>query len=144
MGNSFAILARRRKRAHVAGEIAQAERRLAKKRKVLATLDATLNLFEPTSNPELIPPIRPVSDRCLLFRHGEATRLCVSAMREADAPVLYRHVVVYALRAKGLDEADQLVRKKVAKLMQAILADLVRKGRVRKIISYPDTWWELA
>ena len=75
MGDTFAILALRRKRAHLAGEIAQAERALAKQRHTLATIDAVINMFEPATDPELIPPIRPVSRRCMFFRHGEMTRL---------------------------------------------------------------------
>ena len=47
MRDTYAILALRRKRAYLAGEIAQAERRLADKYRALKTLDATIQLFAP-------------------------------------------------------------------------------------------------
>jgi hypothetical protein len=119
------ILGPCRKRADLAGEPAHAERQLVHKRASLATLDATLNLFEPTSNAVLIPPIRPSSKRCPFFRHGESTRLCISALREAERSVSYRYVVEYAIQMKGLDVADQPVRRQVARVIQSSLAGLV-------------------
>jgi len=59
-GDTYAIIALRRKRAHLAGEIEAAQRALMKQRHALSMLDAVLNIFEPATNPELIPPIRPV------------------------------------------------------------------------------------
>ena len=143
MGDTFAILALRRKRAHLAGEIAQAERALAKQRHTLATIDAVINMFEPATNPDLIPPIRPVSRRCMFFRHGEMTRLCVSALREADKPVQARWITEYAIAAKGL-ESDRHFREKLTEQFRAALKRLVAKGLVRQIVQWPDTWWELA
>src|SRR5580692_12811864 len=55
MGDTYAILGLRRKRAYLAGEIAQAERQLAEKYAAPRTLDATIQLFAPATNPELIP-----------------------------------------------------------------------------------------
>ncbi|HTC12090.1 MAG TPA: hypothetical protein VK726_25285 [Acetobacteraceae bacterium] len=59
MGKAFALAALRRKRAHLAGEMALPEKSLAKLRRALDTIDATINLFEPATNPELIAPVRP-------------------------------------------------------------------------------------
>jgi hypothetical protein len=78
MPDTFAILALRRKRAHIAGEREAAERRIVPLRATLAQLDAVIRLFEPAGNPEMIPSIRP-SRRNLFFRHGEQTRLCVES-----------------------------------------------------------------
>ena len=76
MGDTYAILALRRKRAHLAGKIEAAECAIARDRAALAALDATIHLFEPETNPELIPAIRPTRHG-LFFRHGEQTRLCL-------------------------------------------------------------------
>ncbi len=51
MRDTYAILALRRKRAYLAGEIAKAERLIAQQRDTLAALDATIQLCEPTTNP---------------------------------------------------------------------------------------------
>jgi hypothetical protein len=73
MRDAYAILALRRKRAYLPGEIAQAERHLAGKYTALKNLDATIQLFQPTTNPELTPAIRPTR-RGLFFRQGEQMR----------------------------------------------------------------------
>ena len=59
MGNTYAILGLRRKRAHLAGEIEAAEQQIAKQRASLANLDAVILLFDASGDPALIPSIRP-------------------------------------------------------------------------------------
>jgi hypothetical protein len=142
MADTIAILALRRKRAHLAGEIQAAQNALARKRDTLATLDAVIRLFEPTSNPDLIPAIRPVGRRCLYFRNGEQTRLALLALREAGKPIAFRAVAEYALTAKGLDPEPR-VKAKIIEQIRHTLARLERKGMVRKLVDWPETWWEL-
>jgi hypothetical protein len=144
MADTFAIYSLRRKRAHLAGEIEQAMRLVAKKRETLATLDAVIRLFEPESNPDLIAAIRPVSARrCAFFRHGEMPRLCLVALREAGKPVPCRYVAEYAMQAKGLNVSGK-VREEITENIRQALARLAAKGFVRKIVEWPETWWELA
>ncbi len=100
-------------------------------------------MFEPASNPELIPAIRPVSMRCLYFRHGEQKRLVLTALREANKPVSCRYVVEYALAAKGLDLPPR-AKANVTERVRATLANLAEQSLVRKLVNWPDTWWELA
>lgn len=76
----------RRKRARLAGEIESIERHIIAKREALAHVEAVLLIFEPASNPELIASIRP-APRGLFFRHGEQSRLCLEALREARGPL---------------------------------------------------------
>jgi hypothetical protein len=101
MRDTYAILPPRRKRAYLAGEIAQAERQLADKYKGLANLDATIQLFQPTTNLELIPAIRPTR-RGLVFRQGEQMRLCLSALGELGGrcrPVRWRSAPCRTVRS---------------------------------------------
>jgi cytochrome c553 len=79
MPDTFVISGLHRKRAHLAGEIDAAQRALTAKRDMLATLDSVIRLFEPESDPELIPAIRPTSRRCLYFRRAEQMRLALAA-----------------------------------------------------------------
>lgn len=65
MAPSPVIYALRDKRARLKGKMDKA----ARERETLATLDAAIRMFEPDSNPELIPAIRPVS-RNPFFRRG--------------------------------------------------------------------------
>jgi hypothetical protein len=143
MGDSFAIYALRRKRARLAGEIGAAQTALNRQRDQLATLDAVIRMFEPDTNPELIAAIRPCSARCLYFRRGEQMRLCLAALREAGKPVSTRYVAEYAMGMKGLDP-DPKVRDKITENVRMALKRLAAKGITRKIIVWPDTWWEIA
>jgi len=141
--DTFLIMGLHRKRARLAGDIRAAERRLAKQREALAQVDAVIRLFQPQSDPELIPPIRP-TPRCLFFRHGEQTRLCVDALREARKPLRARAVAEYAILAKGLPTDDWRVMETVRERIRYALARLEKKGVVRRIVDAPETWWELA
>jgi hypothetical protein len=142
MPDTFAILALRRKRAHLAGEIEAAERRIAPLRATLVQLDAVIRLFDATSNPELIPAIRPAR-RGLFFRHGEQMRLCLEALREAGGPLRARSVAEYAMLAKGLPVDDAEVRTVIIEHVRMALIRLERRGLVRKVIVAPEVWWEL-
>jgi hypothetical protein len=142
MGDSFAIHALRRKRARLAGEIDAAQRAIARQREALATLDAVIRMFEPTSNPDMIASIRPVGRRCLYFRYGEQSRLAVCALREAGKPVAARYVAEFAMAAKGLDP-DPRVREQIIESVRGALERLAAKGTTQKLVEWPETWWEL-
>ncbi len=142
MGHTFVISGLRDKRARMAGELAVVERDLAKRREALATIDAVIRMFEPDCNPDMIPPIRPAG-RSLFFRRGELSRLCLSALRDAGKPVRCRTVAEWTIGAKGLDVPDARVRAKITEKVRMALARLERKGIVRKIVDWPDAWWEL-
>jgi hypothetical protein len=141
MPDTFAILGLRRKRAHLAGEIEQAERRIEPLRVALAQLDAVLRLFDATSNPELIPAIRPTT-RGAFFRRGEQMRLCLEALREAKGPLRTRGVAEYAMLAKGIPTDDACLREGIGEQVRVALARLERRGMVRKVIVAPEVWWE--
>ncbi|HVC61916.1 MAG TPA: hypothetical protein VND19_16340 [Acetobacteraceae bacterium] len=142
MPDSFAILALRRKRAHLAGQIDQAERRIDPLRAALAHLDAVLRLFDATSNPELIPTIRPTT-RGTFFRHGEQMRLCLEALREAGKPMRVRSVTEYAMLAKGLPVDDARVREGIADQVRIALGRMEKRGLVRRVVREPEGWWEV-
>jgi hypothetical protein len=141
MRDTFTIMGLRRKRAHMAGEIEAAQSALNKRRRELATLDAVLNMFAPDTDPELIPSIRPVK-KGLFFRHGEVTRLCIAALRAAEKPVMTSHVTDYAMETKGIP-TEPLVREQIGATVRQTLHRLAERGIVRKIVDWPDMWWEL-
>ena len=142
MPDTFAILALRRKRARIAGEIEQAERRIEPLRSALAHLDAVLRLFDTVRDPELIPAIRPTT-RGTFFRHGEQMRLCLEALREAKGPMRARSVAEYAMLEKGLPVDDRRVCEGIADQVRIALTRLERRGVVRKVMVAPEVWWEL-
>jgi hypothetical protein len=143
MGYTYAISGLRDKRARLAGQIETAERKIAKDRESLAALDATLRLFHPEADPSHITSIRPVW-RGIYFRPGERPRLRLEALRDAGKPLPAPHIAEYLMRAKAMDVSDRPLRAVVAGFMGSVLARLERQGLVRKIITAPDVWWELA
>jgi len=143
MGDQFAIHALRRKRARLAGEIDAAQQAIARQREALATLDAVIRMFEPDSNPDMIAPIRPYSPRSPYFRRGEQMRLALSALRDASKPVAARWVAEWVIAAKGLDPEPR-GREAITEHVRQALGRLADKGLARKIVEWPETWWELA
>lgn len=141
--DTFLIMGLHRKRARIAGEIEAAERRLAPKREALAQVDALIRLFDPQTNPELIPAIRPASRRCMFFRHGEMSRLCRDALREAQGPLRARAVAEYALAAKGLEGVEPGVRGLVVEQVRVALYRLAKRGAVQRVVREPEVWWEV-
>jgi hypothetical protein len=141
--DTFVIMGLRRKRARVAGEVEAIERQLATRRETLSQLDAVLRVFEPKGNPELIAAIRPCSRRCLFFRHGELTRVCLDAFREAARPQTARQIGEYALLAKGLPSEEGAIRTIVIGHIRTTLYRLAKAGKVRKVVEWPDVWWEM-
>ncbi len=143
MEQSPVIHALRDKRARIAGEIASIMKDVNRKRDALATLDAVILMFAPDCNPDMIPSIRPMG-KSLIFRRGEMSRMCLSALREAGKPVKCRYVADWALAARGSVGIDPKVRIIITERIRVALTRLESKGTVRKIMHWPDAWWELA
>ena len=141
MGNTHVISGLRNKRARIAGLVLVDQRAIARRQEQLAMLDAVILMFSPDCNPEMIPPIRPGSQR-LFFGYRELSRLCVDCLRQANGPVRLDQIVDRAIEVKGFTD-DRRLRRHIGDTARATLLRMVRKGLVRKIIDEPDTWWEL-
>jgi hypothetical protein len=142
MGDTLAILALRRKRAHLADETEAAERQLAKQRTSLANLDAALLLFDASDDPTLIRAIRPL-ERSKYFRHAEQMRLALAAVRQAEVPLTARQVAVWAMLAKGLDADDDAIRLAITKQIRVALHRLAARGAIWRVGQRPSVWWGL-
>jgi hypothetical protein len=142
MGNTFALSALRDKRARIAGEIVHARSVIARRTEELAAIDTVLRLFSPDCDPDMIPPIKPGSHG-LFFRYRELGRICLDVLRSADGPMTLDRITEAAMRAKKLPDGKRL-RRHVADTARASLMRLAAKGRVRRVMRHPDTWWELA
>jgi hypothetical protein len=64
-------------------------------------------------------------------------------LREAGKPVAARYVAEFAMAAKGLDP-DPRVRVQIIESVRGALERLAAKGITRKLVEWPETWWELA
>jgi hypothetical protein len=73
----------RRKRAQIAGFVADHEKKARYWRETLAHVDATLKLFSPELDPEQIPATRP-HRKSRYFNGPELARLCLDELRKAN------------------------------------------------------------
>ena len=143
MGTYYAIIQLREKRARLAGDIAKAERVLAANQRNLANLDAVIRLFDPETNPELIPSIRPVSRRSLFFKHGEQQRLVCNVLRVAGKPMRCRTVAEDVMLRKGMPVENEALVQSVSLQVRVALFRLEERGITRRIVKAPETWWEM-
>ncbi len=137
-GNRYALKALRDKRAALASDIMQTERKLRHLRDSLVHVDATLRLLDPEADPEAIPVKRPTT-RVKLFRQGELARMVRDALREANGePIPADQIVTYLMRVGGHDES---ARKALAGRVRGTLAYLSRTGKVAKKVRGNNTLW---
>lgn len=80
---SHAVHALKRKRAHIAGFVADHERKARYWREALAHVDATLRLFSADLDPDQIPPTRP-HRKSRYFDGPELARVILDELRKAN------------------------------------------------------------
>lgn len=140
-GNRYALAALKDKRASIAGEVAQLRNKLAWAESQLKHLDAAIQIFEPSCDPDAIPNKRP-QKRIKLFRQGELSRMVLDALRTADGPLRTQDIVSAIMFAQGHDE---VARTALAPRVRSNLQYLVEKaGTVAKIGGGGDARWTLA
>lgn len=139
-GDRYALSALRNKRAALASDIVQLERKLRHCRESLVHVDATLRLLDPSSEPESIPTKRPIN-RIKLFRQGELGRLILGALRKAEAPLSTAQLVKAVIAAGGHGEG---ARPTMAPRVRGNLAYQERRGMVLKRGNGSGVRWTLA
>ena len=138
--NTFAIPALKEKRASIAGRVISLKKQITRHQKELASLDATIALFDPTYRVGSIKP-KNARKRAKLFKMGELGRLIMDALRRAEGRPLATAEVVAAVTAAIGEKADK--KAVVAHSVRSNLAYLVRSGKVRKIGDRAATTWLL-
>jgi hypothetical protein len=98
------LFALRSKRAEIASHIQNLDRKASRWRTRLASIDDTIRLFSPETDPEEIKPKRPFY-RSRYFGRGEFARLCLDALRKADKPLTTAEIVASVIAAKGLPDS---------------------------------------
>ena len=139
--NTYAIPALKEKRAAIAGRIISLKKQIAKHHKELASLDATIVLFEPSYKIGSIKPIRK-QRRSKLFKLGELGRLIKDALRRANGGPISTHDVVAAVAvAIGEGKTSEAVLRAT---VRSNLAYMARRGSVVKIGKSIGCKWRLA
>ena len=117
MGETHVIPALKRKRARIAGELAQSEKRCEAMRLHLVALDHSLRLFGYDGDPA---DIKPVKRRRRLFRHGELSRAVMDVLRAAEGPLSDAELVDRVMAAKALDAENVDLRRTIAERVKAV------------------------
>ena len=117
MGEPHVISALKRKRARIAGELAQSEKRCEAMRLHLAALDHSLRLFGYDGDPA---DIKPVKRRKLLFRRGELPRAIMGILRTANGPMADADLVERVMAMKALDVENVDLRRTIIERVKAV------------------------
>lgn len=110
MSDTFALSGLVRKRAELAGEIIEAERRLSGLRADLAHVDAAIRIFSPEYRLESIKAKRRSnSDR--LFAPRELGRHIYDILRRSDGPMTVADISAAVIQLRGMtnDQAPRCV-----------------------------------
>lgn len=129
----------RSKRDEIAASVEKYERLLAQARADLAHINAAISIFEASGDPKGFPAYVDIHH---LFKRGEQTRLCLTALQAG--PLTTRQLALFVMQAKGLDQGDKVLAKSIgSRLIHALRLlrkqkRLVTKGRVKAAMI-----WEL-
>jgi hypothetical protein len=137
------VNALRNKRSEVVGDIAMHAREIEKLRAQLIHLDATLRLFDPNTDPEMIEG-RPRSPRrSEYFEKGELVHRVYVGLRESDATISAEELTKVALADKGIPLTDRVTHRLFMCKFTPALADLRRRGIIEKIGHGRGVRWKL-
>src|SRR5712672_1323683 len=115
MADPHVISALRDKRAELSGELIAAEKRIVELRADIDSLDRTIRVFDPTSEPHTIRPILRRKKPTLIPR-GQCSRAILDMLRQADGAMTAREIAVqlaarYQVDASKTDAMSALVAK---------------------------------
>jgi hypothetical protein len=136
------VNALRNKRSQIVGEIDHHQERIAKLRIDLLHLDATLRLFDPTTDPVNISPRKFRPPRTHYFDRGEPSRRIYAALRESGT-VSATELALAAMAERGIDQYDTKARTEFVGRFSNQLYDLGRRGITERIGSGYGVRWKL-
>jgi hypothetical protein len=115
MADPHVISALRAKRAELSGELIAAEKRIFHLRNDIASLDRTIQVFDPTAEPHTIRPILRHKKPTLIPR-GQCSRAVLDMLRAADGPMTAREIAAqlaarYQMGVSNTDTMNALVAK---------------------------------
>ena len=137
--SDHAIVALRKRREEIRGQVHDAEKRVSTLRKALANLDAAIAILTP-EHPDYVAPRRGYK-RTAYFRRGELSRLVREALRDAGKPLAAGEIAAGIMAAKDFPETHHTA---VTKMVVARLNRLALDGGVAKAGSTRNARWRLS
>lgn len=125
MAESQTLVVLRNKRDEIERAIANYEKQVAKAKRDLAHVNATIRMFEAPEGRTQFPVY---VDTLRLFRRGEIVSICKRAL--ADGPKTTRELAVIVIKEKGFDEEDAVLRQSITyRIVQAMRLQW-KRGRI--------------
>ena len=116
------------KRKEIEAYIAGLERDLEQARQDLSAIHAAVAVFSGEG-----PLPKSYMNLSGVFPRRVLPRLCKEALEAASGPLSTRELAAYAIKTKGLDEADRRLRKAVAYKVVQIMRRMERERKVRRV-----------
>ena len=126
MADPHVVSALRRKREDIEKALAAYRRKVEAAERDLSAINAALRLFELEGERSAFPAYVDVTR---LFKRGEIVKLCLGALAQ-EGPLDTRELALRVVRAKGLDEADAVLRSSVAFRIVQALRLAHRRGKI--------------
>lgn len=120
----------RAKRAEIAEQVTDTEKKLAKLRAAMANLDAAMNILSP-DHPDYVPRRQ---RKTRYFAMHELSRLIRDTMRAAGKPLSAGEIAASILAAKGYPDSSHLaITKMIIARLNAFMkqGSVVRHGKTR-------------
>jgi hypothetical protein len=128
--NAFVLSGLVKRRAELAGDIERTHDALRKMVLDLENLDATILQFDPDFRVEMIQPkaFRPPKD---WSNRGQMSRIILSILRQAAAPLTTRDIALELLVERALDKSDQRLLRLMTKRVGVALRGQRENGVVK-------------
>ena len=139
---SHALHALKRKRAQIAGFIADHERKARDWRVALAHVDATLKLFDDELDPDTIKLKRP-HRKSQHYSGPDLARLCLDELRKADGMPLTTVALADIAMAAGNVPDQHHVRFALRQRITKYLTDKEKAGEMVRVGVAHSTAWKL-
>ena len=131
MAESMVVSGLVSKRAEVAGQIASFKTEIIRLQGALSHLDGSIKLFAPEFDLRTVKAKR-TNKRNQYFKQGEAQRMTLTILREANTPLCSREIADALLGKKGIKSTTPIVAL-IQKNILAVLHRLEARNIVRPI-----------
>lgn len=131
MAESHVISALVSKRSELAGLIQHHKKEMARLSEELSTMDKAIKVFDPEYRTQGIKP-RQYRKPNIFFKAGEANKMLLDILRDAQGPMSTIDISEEAVKRKGLKlDADQL--NKIKASIGNTLKSQARKGLIQEL-----------
>jgi hypothetical protein len=132
------------KRAELAGIITKLQRQIDQYQADLTHIDGVLRILATDLDPETIRPKR-VYRRTRYFARNELSRICLNVFRLAEGtPLSTDEITAGAMKAKGFDPNDAVLRESIRDQVGSIVKRLRREEMIESIGFGRSTKWKLS